>query len=278
MQPDDFATRPWCDLSEADFGPASAVPTMLNLEERQFYVWLARRMAHVPGAIVDLGCFAGGSSAHLAEGNRQGGGTAPVFAYDNFTATRKSKQNQLYPKGIAPFDGSDMLPLSQRLLAPWPNVTPRKGRIEDSVWTDGPISLLVQDASKTDETMDQMAEIFFPHLVAGQSLIVQQDELHWKEPWVAVQMERLQTWFAPLCFVPGGMMIYLCTQTPTTEMLAQNRVTGMTDEAMIAALTASARRLSGFGVDHKLKRQIAAIRTNPGIRKSWSFANRAPAS
>ena len=144
---DNIAKRPWLALRNVDLGKAATVPSMLNPEEARFYVWLARSMAHVPGAIVDLGCFAGGSTAYLAEGNRQGGGSAQIYAYDQFGASEKAKARQLYAKGVTPFEGNDILPLAKDFLAPWaPNIQFRPGRIEDNDWDEGAISLLVLDA------------------------------------------------------------------------------------------------------------------------------------
>ncbi|WP_371225235.1 class I SAM-dependent methyltransferase [Roseovarius sp. 2305UL8-3] len=277
MTLDDFAQRPWLALDDSDLGGARGAPSMLNPEEARFYVWLSRTMAGVDGAVVDLGCFAGGSTAYLAEGTRQGGGQAQIHAFDQFAASEKVKERQLYSKGVAPFDGTDILPLAQQVLAPWaPNVHFHKGRIEDSVWEDGPIALLVLDASKTSETMDQMAAIFFPHLIPGQSIIVQQDELHWKEPWIAVQMEAFADHFEPLCHVPGGTVAYRCIKAIDQAALANGAVDGMSDQDMIAALSLAAERLSFLNVADKLARQQEAIRLNPGKRKSWSFKNRAP--
>ncbi len=277
MRANDLSHRPWCDLDEATMGPATDVPTMLNDEEVRLYFWLARHMAPIDGHVVDLGCFAGGSTAYLAEGNRQGGGSARIFAFDQFRASDKVKQRHLYPKGVSAFGGKDILPLSRNLLSPWaPNIAFRKGRIEDAKWTDGPIALLILDASKTSATMDQMADIFFPHLSPGVSVIVQQDELHWKEPWIAVQMQRLKDCFEPLCFVPGGAVAYLCTKQVSPEVLQSRRVNGMNDADMIRALTQAAKRLDAFDVAQKIKRQIEGLRLNPGTRASWSFAVRAP--
>ena len=63
-----MSSRPWRTVTEEDLGHALGVPSMLNREEAQFYFWLAQRMAHVPGSMVDLGCFVGGSTAYLAQG------------------------------------------------------------------------------------------------------------------------------------------------------------------------------------------------------------------
>lgn len=274
-----LSSRPWQSVSGRDLGHARHVPSMLNREEAQFYFWLAGRMAHMPGQMVDLGCFVGGSTAYLAAGARacRRGLTPRVSAYDQFRASPKVKERQLYAKGIAPFDGHDILPLAKALLAPWSDdVELHKGRIEETTWRGGAISLLILDASKTSGTMDQMAEIFFPHLIPGVSVIVQQDELHWKEPWIAVQMERVKACFQPLCYVPGGAVAYLCTRRVDRDMLRARRVHGLDDEAMIRALSQSVQRLSAFGVAHKLERQMDAIRRNPGQRKAWRFKNRAP--
>jgi SAM-dependent methyltransferase len=118
MKLDEFHPKPWRSLEGTAMGCAVDVPTMLSPKEIRFYFWLARRMADVKGAIADLGCFAGGSTAYLAEGNRQGGGEARVFAFDQFTASEEVKQRQLYSKGVAAFEGSDILPLAKTLLAP----------------------------------------------------------------------------------------------------------------------------------------------------------------
>ncbi|MEM7597843.1 MAG: hypothetical protein AAF382_09090 [Pseudomonadota bacterium] len=273
----DLHNKPWRDLSARDLGHATHVPSMLNDEETRLYFWMARHLAGAEGHIVDLGSFAGGSTAYLAEGNRAGGGAAQVFAFDQFSASEKAKTRQLYAKGVDAFEGADILPLSKRLLAPWSRrIEFRKCRIENETWTDGPIALMTLDASKTSATMDQMADIFFPHLIPGVSVIIQQDELHWREPWIAVQMEKFKDCFEPLCFVPGGAMAYRCVQHLSAARVRAGQVDGMDDAAMINALSQAKTRLKRFGVAPQLSRQMEAIRRNPGRRKSWRFTNRAP--
>ncbi|MEM7731465.1 MAG: hypothetical protein AAF280_01630 [Pseudomonadota bacterium] len=270
-----FSMRPWLQLAPSDLGEAGAVPSMLSGEETRFYFWLTRHMADVGGHIVDLGCFAGGSTAYLAEGNRAGGGRAKVFAFDRFHVSEKAKEAHLYAKGVPRFEGTNMLPLSRELLAPWPNVVFRKGRIEEQDWTQGAISVLVQDASKNADATARMAEMFFPCLIPGVSVLVQQDELHWKEPWAAVLMEKVKGCFEPLCHIPGGMMVYRCVREVTADVLKVG-VDDMDDAAMIAALEGAKMRLEDFDVGARLDRQIEGIRLNPGKRSAWSFKTRPP--
>lgn len=268
--------RPWQSLKQVDLGLAKSVPSMLNEEELKFYHWIAKQTASVTGSIVDLGTFIGGSTAHLAEGTRAGGAAEKrVFAFDHFAATDKVKEKQLYPKGIERFEGDDFLPISKRLLVPWrPNIVFRRGRIEESTWREGPISLLVMDASKTAAITDQIARTFFPHLIPGQSVIVQQDELHWKEPWIAAQMQRLSRYFAPICHIPGSTVAYVCTKRPGPLSLRRARVSHLSDEALLDDLRASKVRLAAFDVTAQIDRQIEGVRLNPGKRKAWRFENR----
>jgi len=81
-----FAARRWEDLTDAELGAAAAVPSMLATRERRLYVWLTSRWARGAGAVVDLGCFVGGSTACLAQGLALAGHASRVDAYDRFRA------------------------------------------------------------------------------------------------------------------------------------------------------------------------------------------------
>ena len=148
--PDVFKSAPWTRMERAHLGQAASVPSMLSDNERRLYLWLAEVWATGAGAIVDLGAFAGGSTACLAEGARRARREAPVFAYDRFRASETTGKAILLEAGVEPFEGEDILPLARRFLAPWePLVTLVSGEIEDTAWDAGPIELLVVDAAKS---------------------------------------------------------------------------------------------------------------------------------
>ena len=166
-----FDVAPWSRLLERALGPARKVPTMLSAEEQLLYYWIAAFWAEGAGEMVDLGCFAGGSTARLAEGARVAGLTTGLHAFDRFTAHEAAKEGLLYQNGIAPFEGDDILPLAQSLLSPWgERVHFHRGEIDQMSWDGGSIEVLVMDASKKAQTMDRMSETFMPHLLPGRSL------------------------------------------------------------------------------------------------------------
>ena len=267
-----FAETPWRRVPKSAFGPADAVPTMLSPMERKFYLWLAEHWAAGVGAIVDLGSFVGGSTACLAQGRARAGGRQPVHAFDRFRASEGVKENLLYPAGLARFDGTDILDLSRDLLSPFtPPVIPHKGEIEDQAWSDGPIEILCIDAAKTAASADRIAEIFFPHLMPGRSVVVQQDFLHWKVPWVPAQMEWLSAFFRPVAVVPRDTVAYLCTARPSADALRAAKVSDRADHALHAALLGASARLAPWEVGARLEAQIRAVELNPGAREAKRF-------
>ncbi|TDX29702.1 hypothetical protein EV657_108124 [Rhodovulum visakhapatnamense] len=218
---------------------------MLSRAEQAFYFWLARDWARDAGAIVDLGCFAGGSTARLAEGRRQAGHCRPVLACDRFTAPPEVRAQVLYAADIAPFEGTDLLALVRRLLARRP-VTLVPDEIRSAVRPGGPIEILTIDAVKAIDTADAIAGTFFPALLPGGAVVVQQDRFHWRQPWIAVQMEALAGCFAPLTAGPGTTAAFLCLRPPTPNDLARAACHGTRDAELACGLTAARARFARF--------------------------------
>ena len=275
----DFADAPWNGVDAAVLGPAGAIPTMLRWQEQQLYYWLTRHQIGGPGAVVDLGVFVGGSTARLAQGMAdaaQDGAakTRTIHAFDRFTADDQAKHRNLYPQGIAEFDGADILPLATALLSPWAgHIRLHRGEIQDAAWdpADGKIALLMLDACKRPAWTDRMGEIFYPQLIAGQSVINHQDFLHWKQPWLVAHMAVMADFFTPLAFVPGTSMLYRCTRVPTLADLAVRRVADLDDAQLIAAIRDTKRRFRGWGIGGRLDRMIDSVKLNEGERRQWEM-------
>ena len=70
-------------------------------------------------------------------------------------------------------------------------ITPVQGDILRAGLAEGPIALLFVDISKSAEVNDHILTTFFPALVPG-SLVVQQDFLYFRSPWLWPTMLRLE--------------------------------------------------------------------------------------
>lgn len=285
-----FSQKPWTKVTVEDLGQAALVPTMLKPDEQQYYFWLTRDWATGTGAVVDLGSFAGGSTACLAEGIARAGRDQLVFGYDKFVVEDYSVFRQRYddycksypanesphtPRPLPPLEGTDLTPIALFFLEFWRDrVTLKPGQIEDIGWNAGDIEVLVMDASKTAETMDQMSRQFFPHLVPGKSIVVQQDFLWWQQPWIAVQMEILADYFEPVAYVPRDSVSFLYKKAIPSDVLEGLSVAGLSDKDFISNLRAMKQRLKGFPVDAAMRRLLASVRANPTERKAFRFKNK----
>lgn len=271
-----FATAPWRASDVVQAEAKLGVPTMLAKEERQFYYWAARDWARGTGALVDLGAFAGGSTARLAAGAVAAGHGATIHAYDRFTAKEQTKKNMLYAKGVPEFEGRDILPLAQQFLAPWSAQTRfHVGHIPDLGWPGGAIDILAVDAAKIATTTDLIAAQFLPALVPGRGLVIQQDFLHWSQPWLAAQMWRLREYLHPVAHAPRDTVAFLCTREITPEALEAGRIADLSDADLLADIRAMRDALpEAWDLRPRFRKIVAGLRANPGERIAWKMRQR----
>lgn len=267
----EFAARPWRGVSEADLGPAARVPTMLTLEEGQLYHWLGRRVAG-DGATVDLGAYAGGSAARLLSGLALSGRGFHVHSYDRFRSSRAFWAKFMPEEPLPEADEADLLPVVRRNLAPWQDkVTLHVGDIGDQRWSGGPVEILSVDAAKGAVMADHVAREFFPSLVPGRSILVQQDYLMSVQPWLCAQMVCLRDQFLPLAHVPKVGLVFLCVAPVTPAALKAAQVGELTDGKLMQRVRQAADWHGGMVPRGPFKAMLDQIKAHPGVRLGWQM-------
>jgi hypothetical protein len=244
---------------------------MLTPEESLLYHWLGRR-AQGLGATVDLGAYAGGSAARLLSGLALSGHDFHVHSYDRFRSSRAFWARYMPAEPLPDRDDADLLPVAERNLAPWAGkVTLYQGDIGDMRWTGGPIEILSVDAAKGSAMADHIAAEFFPALVPGRSILVQQDYLMSVQPWLCAQMVALRDHVLPLAHVPKVGMVFLATAPVTAEALAASRVDNLTDGALMKRVREAASWHEGMVRRAPFKAMLEEIKANPGVRLGWQM-------
>ena len=278
-----FSDRPW---DSSDWDPpatAQAVPTMLTEEEGRLLYWLGAAWAEGTGAVCDLGCFAGGSTARLAAGleaGRQAGGTGPegaggsprVHAFDLFTISKAHKQKFLYDRGVRWFWGTDLLPCARRLTRPWADrITLTRADLAKTEWTGGPVEILFIDAMKTPETADAILGAFLPALMPGRSVIVHQDYQHWRQPWIAAQMVALSPALRPIAWCAKNTVLFAVDRIPEGAEITAASAAAMDDARMIALLNQAMGAAPRGHPRKMIARSIMALEDTPGCRVPAQF-------
>lgn len=282
-----YEDNPWEAVSDADLGPFGRIPTTLTKKEKQLFYWLGAHAIPTTGAIVDLGSFVGCSAACLAHGAAQRSAksarTPDLHVFDRFDIQEATKPALLYDQGVAPFEGLDILWLAKENLAPFEGqITYHIGNIRDARWAPtkakaskgsggGKIAVLNMDASKDLDATDQMAEDFWPHLIAGKSLVIQPDFLHWRQPWVSIQMELFSNFFEPVAAAPADTLVFRCIKVPTLTELRDHRVSYLPHRTRIQYAKDARDRVRNFDRVDKMAQVINATRSNPGVSLAWKM-------
>ncbi|WP_254070717.1 class I SAM-dependent methyltransferase [Acidisphaera sp. L21] len=185
------------------------VRSMLTSYELAMLYASARYHVNGQGKIVDLGPSTGVGTHIFAQGVRDNPAVASkaqtIYSYDLFllenmrhfleeaddnktesTFWRFQQINQDYTNEIVPVPG-DFLKMS---------------------WTGEPIEVLFVDLAKTWDLNTHVVTNFFPFLIPGHSLLIQQDYVHVGEPWIALTMEYLDEYFEFLYFIYGASAVY----------------------------------------------------------------------
>lgn len=267
-----LAEAPW---SSGDWKPpasAMRVPTMLSEEEGCLLYWLGANWVTGAGAVCDLGCFAGGSTARLAAGLADSSTEAPVHAYDFFTISPQHKEKFLYSNGVRRFWGRNLLPTVRRLLKPWSGrVTFHKTDIVDARWSSGPIEVLFVDVMKSPEAADAVGKTFYPSLLPGRSVLVHQDYQHWRQPWIAAQMELLRPAFRPIAWADQGTVVFAVDDVPDPALSRSASVSSLSDDRMIELVKSAISRAATRSARHQLARAVLGLKDNPGCRTPFRF-------
>jgi SAM-dependent methyltransferase len=226
------------------------VPTMLVPDELRLLVHLAKDYYSGAGVIVDAGSFLGGSTVALAEGLRRNGrakreGAAKVIhSFDRFEVEDWTR-GKFFPETTPA--GADFREQFERNIAPYADlVDVHAGDITAHEWSGGPIELLFIDVAKHWTVCDAVTWQFFPHLIPGRSLVIQQDYLyhHWVA-WLHVTMEFYADYFEYVCDTEVNSVVFRYTKKIPESVLRRDTVASLTLAEKIELMDRAANRFEG---------------------------------
>lgn len=225
------------------------VPTMLVPDELRLLNYLAQDIYIGAGAIVDAGSFLGGSTVAFAAGLRRNRrwaakGGKPIHSYDRFEVEEWTR-GLFFPEDVAA--GASFRERFDRNIAPYADlVEVHAGDICDHQWSGGPVEILFIDIAKHWTVSDWATWQFFPHLIPGRSLVVQQDYLyhHWVA-WLHVTMELYADYFEYVCDTEVNSAVFLNTKPIPPSVLRRHSVESLTLDERCALMDRAAARFDG---------------------------------
>ncbi len=225
--------------------------TMLTEAERKLLYFLADRYFTDAGHIIDAGCFVGGSTSALGLGLRawrERAGRAPahrIHAYDLFRAAEWMYEKHL-PRTVAA--GASLLPEFERITAPVRDlIDVHEGDITALPRPAGPIEILFVDVAKTPDLSDYVVREFFPALIPGRSIVVQQDYLYDFDSaaWLHVTMEHYADYFRIVTDTGVNSVVFLYEKAIPPHLLSQRTIAGIAASDKIRLMARARARFAG---------------------------------
>ena len=241
---DQLLERPWRNVEPPD--DVFLTPTMLARDELVLLYTLARDHCTGAGRIVDAGCFLGGSTRALAAGLRDSAtaSAAPIITYDLFQV-----EQYYYDSFPDEFTGIQVGDSTRHRfdryltgLTDWVEVM--EGDVMTLGWRGEPIELLFLDILKTWDINDLFMREFFPRLIPGRSIVVQQDYLYGYCPWIHISMELLADHLRWIDDVPCSR-VYLLETAPPDELLRTNVQHDLDREQQLLLMDRAVARTTG---------------------------------
>lgn len=221
------------DIASVDLPErARSTDGMVSERERRLAYLLARDHYQGGGFIIDGGMLLGSSGVSLAEGllanpaYREGrvglSHRRPIVGYEmGVLPANGPKPQELEVGGTTIRFGESFAPVLLGNVAPYREVLEvRIGDLLEQFWDpQDPIKILFVDVAKTPLLNQHVFEQFFPCLVPGESLIVQQDFFFDRLPWIKVLMGYLADHFEWLGQV-GPSSVYRYVKAIPPHMFA----------------------------------------------------------
>ena len=230
--------------------PCARAATMLLPDELRLLNYLAEEHYTGEGAIVDAGCFLGGSTLALADGLRRNlrrrgcPEERLIHSYDRFEIEGWTI-GSFFPASAQA--GESFKPIYDRNVEPFASlVKVHPGDVRAYPWAGGPVEILFIDVAKHWRVCDWMTWQFFPRLIPGKSMVIQQDYLyhHWVA-WLHVTMEFYSDYFEYVCDTGVNSVVFLNTKRIPEGVLREKTVESLTTEEKIELMDRAAGRFSG---------------------------------
>jgi hypothetical protein len=194
----------------------AGIRTMLSVDELRLLNWLTSAYFRGAGAIIDAGCFLGGSTAALASGLNRGS----IHSYDLFQTDDSWADVSFDSWALQPNQSFEDR-FRKNVADYLPRIHIHAGDLFKQTWHGEPIEILFIDICKTPELFDHATQLWFPHLIPGRSILIQQDYGWRRWYWGNVMMEVYKDHFTVIDDVDVSR-VYLCTKQITAGDAASN--------------------------------------------------------
>jgi hypothetical protein len=243
------------------------LPGMTTRSEQQYFENYGANIYTGKGEVVDLGCWLGSTTISVVKGLLKNPAFADsdkkVFAYDAFIWYESMNEPVAGTSLVGKYkEGDSFLEAYKKMTAKYASrIEIRAGDLTQIGWngsSDGNIEFLLVDAMKNWELTNAILRDFYPHLIPGESLVLQQDFAHYFTVWIHLLHWRLRDYFEFAADIPNSSsVVFRNTKKIPGELLQKEySFADFSDEDVEAAIDYS---LSFVSEDKKANIRAAKV-------------------
>ena len=121
-----------------------------------------------------------------------------------------------------------------------------KGDIRQHSWNGRPIEILFLDAAKEPGVMLHVVNAFYPFLIPGRSIVIQQDLVSAECPWIHIAQEHLAPFFEVIDSPDGGTVCFRLRHRIPINSLPPDFFDELSVATGTRLISTMARRLRGW--------------------------------
>lgn len=190
--------------------------SMLTIFELSLLYALGRHFYTGQGLIVDAGPLLGASTFALARGLSDnadpdaGQSKARIYSYDLFS--NRGYDAFLGAQRPIAVTGSLLPEFIATNAAYLDRIVIHQGDFLDWTWPSAPVEIFFLDLAKTWSLNSHAIKEYFPSLIPGKSILIQQDYIHFNEYWIHITMEYYKEYFDLMGLMYGATAFYRCVK------------------------------------------------------------------
>ena len=216
-------------------------------DEKKLLYWLSSSYYRGQGLIVDAGAFLGGSALCFALGLEDNDSISDkarsgcihsfdLFRYGEFVP------DKWIPKGELKVGDSFLHKYHNALRGKDHLTTIHPGDIARATW-NCPIEILFIDICKNKDSNDSVSKLFFPHIIPGETLLIQQDYFHTsRNIWIYATMELIKSKLEMLTHTGRNSVVYLIKEEISAADIENCLIAELDDEKLISTAHKAAMR------------------------------------
>lgn len=229
---------------------AVTAQTMLVPDELRLLYSLGREYFRNQGYIVDAGCFLGGSTQAIAHGVRDNEAwkanprKSIIYSYDLFVV--EPWTIGIYFPSTTPLGTTFQAKYETNIAGFKEMVSVQAGDVMRAALPPGDIEVLFIDLAKHWTVNDYVVRAFFPKLIPGRSIVIQQDYLfHMWNGWLPVTMEYFAEYFEMVDHTEVNSVAFLYKKKIPTELLQRDLIQSMSRTELLALANRNLERFTG---------------------------------